>query len=49
MDEVEHAREQELQQRVDDLQKDVDQLEKTLEGGIGSASSSSVARSMCHA
>ena len=30
MDEAEHAREQELQQRVDDLQKDVDQLEQAL-------------------
>ena len=45
MDEAEHAREQELQQRVDDLQKDVGQLETTLGGGIESASSSSVARS----
>ena len=27
MDKAEHAREQELQQRVKDLQKDVDQLE----------------------
>jgi len=30
MDEGEHAREQELQQRVDALQKDVDQLEQAL-------------------
>ena len=30
MDEAEHAREQELQQRVDALQKDVDQLEQAL-------------------
>ena len=30
MDEVEHAREQELQQRVDALQKDVGQLEQAL-------------------
>ena len=38
MDEAEHAREQELQQRVNDLQKDVDWLEKSLQGGIESAS-----------
>ena len=30
MDEAEHAREQQLQQRVDALQKDVDQLEQCL-------------------
>ena len=30
MDEAEHTREQELQQRVDALEKDVDQLEQTL-------------------
>ena len=30
MDEAEHAREQQLQQRVDGLQKDVDQLEQAL-------------------
>ena len=30
MDEAEHARELELQQRVDSLQKDVDQLEQAL-------------------
>ena len=30
MDEAEHAREQQLQQRVDALQKDVDQLEQAL-------------------
>ena len=30
MDKAEHAREQELQQRVKDLQKDVDQLEQAL-------------------
>ena len=30
MDEAEHAREQELQRRVEDLQKDVDQLEQAL-------------------
>ena len=30
MDEAEHAREQELLQRVDALQKDVDQLEQAL-------------------
>ena len=34
----EHAREQQLRQRVEDLQRDVDQLEKSLEGGIESAS-----------
>tara|TARA_B100000405_G_scaffold277990_1_gene220585 strand:+ start:440 stop:625 length:186 start_codon:yes stop_codon:yes gene_type:complete len=39
MDEAEHAREQQLKQRVDALQKDVDQLEKSLEGGSESASS----------
>ena len=32
MDECEHAREQELQQRVDALQKDVDQMEQALAG-----------------
>ena len=30
MDEAEHAREQQLQQQVEDLQKDVDQLERAL-------------------
>ena len=30
MDESEHAREQEIQQRVEDLGKDVDQLEQAL-------------------
>ena len=30
MDEAEHAREQELQQRVDDLEKDVAHLEQAL-------------------
>ena len=30
MDEAEHAREQEIQQRVEDLEKDVDQLEQAL-------------------
>ena len=30
MDEAEHAREQELQQRVDALQENVDRLEKSL-------------------
>ena len=30
MDEAEHAREQELQQRVEDLQRDVDRLEQAL-------------------
>ena len=30
MDRAEHAREQELKQRVEDLQKDVDQLEQAL-------------------
>ena len=39
MDEAEHAREQQLKQRVDALQKDNDQLEKSLEGGSESASS----------
>ena len=39
MSEAEHAREQQLKQRVDALQKDVDQLEKSLEGGSESASS----------
>ena len=38
MDEAEHAREQQLQQRVEDMQKDVDWLEKSLKGGIESAS-----------
>ena len=38
MDETEHAREQELQQRVEDLERVVDRLEKSLEGGIESAS-----------
>ena len=39
MDEAEHVREQQLQQRVEELQKDVDQLEKSREGGSESASS----------
>ena len=38
MDEAEHVREQQLQQRVEDLEKDVDWLEKSLQGGIESAS-----------
>jgi len=38
MDEAEHVREQQLQQRVEDLEKDVDWLEKLLKGGIESAS-----------
>ena len=38
MDESEHVREQQLQQRVEDLEKDVDWLEKSLQGGIESAS-----------
>ena len=38
MDEAEHVREQQLQQRVEDLVKDVDWLEKSLKGGIESAS-----------
>ena len=38
MDGAEHAREQQLQQRLEDLQKDVDWLEKSLQGGIESAS-----------
>ena len=37
MDEAEHAREQQLQQRLEDLQKDVDWLEKSLKGGSESA------------
>ena len=32
MDEAEHAREQELQQRVEDLEKNVDRLKQALEG-----------------
>ena len=39
MDEAEHVREQQLQQRGEELQKDVNQLEKSLEGGSESASS----------
>ena len=35
MDEAEHVREQELQQRVADLQKDVDQLEQALAAEVG--------------
>ena len=38
MDEAEHAREQQLQKRVEAMQKDVDWLEKSLKGGIESAS-----------
>ena len=38
MDEAEHVREQQLQQRVEDLENDVDWLEKSLQGGIESAS-----------
>ena len=38
MDEAEHAREQQLHQRVEAMQKDVDWLEKSLKGGIESAS-----------
>ena len=30
MDEAEHARKQQLQERVEDMQKDVDQLEQAL-------------------
>ena len=33
MDEAEHAREQELQQRVEDLQRDVDRLEQAQVAG----------------
>ena len=33
MDEAEHAREQQLQQRVEDLEKNVDQLEQALKKG----------------
>ena len=45
MDEAEHVREQQLQQQVEDLEKDVDWLEKSLQGGIESASAYLVARS----
>ena len=38
MAEAEHVREQQLQQRVEDLERDVDWLEKSLKGGIESAS-----------
>ena len=38
MDEADHVREQQLQQRVEDLEKDVDWLEKSLQGGIESSS-----------
>ena len=38
MDETDHVREQQLQQRVEDLENDVDWLEKSLQGGIESAS-----------
>ena len=38
MDEAEYAREQQLQQRVEAMQKDVEWLEKSLSGGIESAS-----------
>ena len=38
MDEAEHVCEQQLQQRVEDLENDVDWLEKSLKGGIESAS-----------
>ena len=38
MDEAEHAREQQLHERVEAMQKDVDWLEKSLKGGIESAS-----------
>ena len=38
MDEADHVREQQLQQRVEDLENDVDWLEKSLQGGIESAS-----------
>ena len=38
MDEAEHAREQQLYERVEAMQKDVDWLEKSLKGGIESAS-----------
>ena len=30
MDEADHAREQEMQQRIEDLEKDVDRLEQAL-------------------
>ena len=38
MDEADYVREQQLQQRVEDLENDVDCLEKSLQGGIESAS-----------
>ena len=38
MDEADHVREQQLQQRVEDLEMDVEWLEKSLRGGIESAS-----------
>ena len=38
MDEADYVREQQLQQRVEDLENDVDWLEKSLQGGIESAS-----------
>ena len=44
MDEADHVREQQLQQRVEDLENDVDWLEKSLQGGIESASPLLVAR-----
>ena len=45
MAEAEHVREQQLQQRVEDLERDVDWLEKSLKGGIESASPYLVAKS----
>ena len=33
LDQAEHAREQQLQQRVEDLQRDVDRLEQALVAG----------------
>ena len=38
MDEADYVREQQLQQWVEDLENDVDWLEKSLQGGIESAS-----------
>ena len=37
MDEAEHAREQEMKQRVEDLEKNVDRLEQALKNGRAKA------------
>ena len=37
MDQAEHAREQEMQQRVEDLEKNVDRLEQALKNGRAKA------------